>query len=140
MALTLSALKTELTTDPNAYGYAPHVASGSTGALAALLNEPRTTINVPRGLVGTWEIIAATDGAEYSALNATAKDIYQTLVSAGTVDVTDAQIQAILKALFPNPSTTRTNLIARLTRIGSHAEQLFGVGVSHSDCAQALVS
>ena len=129
MALTLAALKTELTTDPNAYGYAPHVASGSTGALAALLNEPRATISVPRGLVGTWEIIAATDAAEYNGLSATAKD-----------DVADAQIQAILKALFPNPSTTRTNLIARLTRIGSRAEQLFGVGVSHSDCAQALVS
>ena len=140
MALTLSALKTELTTDPNAYGYAPHVASGSTGALAALLNEPRTTINVPRGLVGTWEIIAATDGAEYGALNATAKDIYKTLVSAGTVDVADAQIQAILKTLFPSPSTTRTNLIARLTRPGSRAEQLFGGGVTHADCARALAS
>lgn len=33
-----AALKTELTTDPNAYGYTAHVASGNDSALAELLN------------------------------------------------------------------------------------------------------
>jgi len=137
MAIDLIALKTELTTDPRGYGYAPSWADGSDGILADLLNLVRPGIAVTRGLIQTWEIVAATDGGEYNALSATAKDIYKTLVSAGVVDVNDAQIRTILSALFPAGSTTRANLIARLTRDGSRAEELFGTGVVHGMIASA---
>ena len=138
MALDLAILASELTTDPTALGYAPHVTGGADGTLAELLNRPRSTISVKRSVIQTWEIIAATDATDYGALFATAKDIYKTLVSAGIVDVSDAQIRTILSMLFPAGSATRTALVARLSRTGSRAEQLFGVGVSSDEIAKAL--
>src|SRR3990167_3076310 len=136
MALDLAALKTELTTDPTGLGYEPLVTAGADGALSTLVNLVRDTISVPRGIIQTWEVLAATDAAEYGALSATGKDIYKTLVSA--VDVNDAQIRTILSTLFPAGSVTRMNLVARLTRKGSRAEQLYGTGVSSDQIAKAL--
>ena len=62
MALTaaqLALLKTELETDPNAYGYAPFVASGADNQLEALLNLPRAAIRINRGFVSTQELVEA---------------------------------------------------------------------------------
>lgn len=47
MTIDYVALKAELTTDPNAYGYAPLVAVGSCGELADMLNTVRDNITVP---------------------------------------------------------------------------------------------
>lgn len=138
MPVDLTLLRTELQTDPTALGYAPHIAGGADGTLAVLVNQPRIGISVKRAVIQTWELIAATDATEYGALSVTAKDIYRTLVSAGVVDVSDDQIRTILGTLFPAGSATRTNLLARLSRQGSRAEQLFGVGVSADDIAKAL--
>lgn len=140
MAVDPTALKTELQTDPTGLGYGPWVANGADATLADLLNEPRAGITVFRGLIDTWELIAATVRSEYDALLPDGKQLYQTLVSAGTLDVTDASIRALLAGLFPAGSSTRANLIARVSRRGSRAEQLFGSGVrlSHEAVGFAL--
>ena len=138
MAVDLTALNTELTSDPTALGYASHVAAGADGTLAELLNRTRPTISVKRATIQTWEIIAATESADWTALSVEAKDRYRVIVSAGVIDVSDANIRALLGALLPAGSATRANLIARISRPGSRAEQLFGVSVSSDEIAKAL--
>ena len=68
MPVDLIALSSELTSDPTALGYAPHVAGGADGTLAELLNRTRPTISVKRATVQTWEGIAATDSMDLAAL------------------------------------------------------------------------
>jgi hypothetical protein len=136
MALSVSALTDELK-NPK---YVTLIDAGSDQGIADMLNATDPTILVPRGRVETWEIIASTVRAEWEALTADAKQLYLTIVSAGVVDTTDPQIRAILGGLFPAGTTTRANLLARLTRPGSRAEQLFGAGavISAMDVARAL--
>jgi hypothetical protein len=139
MALTLAALKTELQTDPTALGYAPFVATETTWQLAALLNQPRPAIRTFRSDVPTWEVVACTGKAEYDALTAGNKQLYQILVSAGTLDGSDSRIRAMFASIFA-AGATRTALAAMAERDGSRAEQLFGVAVTSEDCAKALRS
>jgi hypothetical protein len=136
MTFSVTALAQELT-NPK---YAALIRAGSDQGIADLLNVIDPTIIVPRGRVETWEILAATVRTEWDALSADAKQLYLTVISAGVVDTTDPQIRAILGGLFPAGTTTRTNLVARLTRPGSRAEQLFGTGtvISSVDVARAL--
>ena len=140
MALTLTALKSELQTDPTALGYSAHVAAGRTAALADLLNALNPAISVFRHSIPTWEIVANTAKPEYDALLPGDKQLYQILVSTGTVDVSDSRIRAMFAGIFGVGTTTRANLITMASRSGSRAEQLFGVSVSHTDCAKALAS
>ena len=139
MALTLAALKTELQTDPSALGYSAHVAAGRTAALADLLNAPNAAITVFRASIPTWEVVACTDKAEYDALTAGNKQLYQILVSTGTINAADSRIRAMFASIFA-AGTTRTALTAMARRDGSRAEQLFGVSVSHTHIAKALAS
>ena len=139
MPLSLAALKTELTTDPTALGYATHVANGTTWQLAELLNTSRAGISIFRASIPTWEVVACTDKTEYDALTAGNKQLYQILVSTGTINATDARIRAMFASIFAAGST-RTALNAMASRQGSRAEQLFGVGVTSEDCAKALAS
>jgi hypothetical protein len=136
MALSVTALVQELT-NPK---YAELIDAGSDQGIADMLNAVDPTIIVPRGRVETWEILAATVRTEWEALTADAKQLYLTIISAGVVDTTDPQIRAMLGSLFPAGTATRANLLARLTRPGSRAEQLFGTGtvISAVDVAKAL--
>lgn len=140
MALSLAALKTELQTDPSTLGYGPFLAVGNTGALADLLNQVRGGISVFRSSIATWEIVANTVKSEYDALTAGDKQLYQILVSTGTINATDSRIRAMFAAIFGAGTTTRANLTAMASRTGSRAEQLFGEAVSHQDVARALAS
>lgn len=139
MALSLPALKTELQTDPTGLGYAAHIMSGTTWRLADLLNLPRVAIRTFRTAIPTWEVIAATTKTEYDALTAGNKQLYQILVSAGTIDGSNAEIRAMFASIF-SAGPTRTALAAMAERDGTRAEQLFGVSVSTDDCAHALAS
>jgi hypothetical protein len=139
MALSLPALKTELLTDPTGLGYAGPIASGITWQLADLINATTSSIQIFRSSIPTWEVIACTDMTEYTALTANNKQMYQTLVSAGTVSGADSRIRSMFGAIFA-AGTTRTALLAMASRNGSRAEQLFGTAVSASDCSAALGS
>lgn len=159
MALTLSALKTELTTDPNSYGYSAAVAAGAHGTLAALLNQPRAEIAVKRTDVSVADIYAAVQVSDYSPLAASptaaqlsAERRYVGWLSGlaalgGAVrifndDGSDTPVAANLKAMFPAGTGTLTRLATLATRPGSRAEQLFGrnttVGIEQIALALAL--
>lgn len=150
MAIDLVALATEINTDPTGRGYAPHITSGNDGEIAILLNEVQAGINIQRSSLTSPEIFEATDLAEYRALTAQSRQMYQVVVtigsgaggpSGGGIPVgpgTNARL--ILAGLFPAGSTTRANLVALVMRTGSRGEELFGenVVVSSKDVAMAL--
>jgi len=140
MALTNAALLSELQTDPTARGYAPFIASGNDGKLAELLNEVQAGISVFRGAVPTWELLASTDVAELNGLAAPAQRLYGFMVSAGVIDISDANIRTLLASMFAAGSVTRTAFLARISRQGSRAEQLggAGMGVTDTQVAKAL--
>jgi len=140
MAIDYTVLKTELTTDPNGYGFAAHVASGTTWKLAEMMNEVRGSISVYRSAVPAWEIVANTVKADYDALTAGDKQLYGILVSTGTLDTTDARVRSMFASIFGAGTTTRTNLVAMASRNGSRSEQLFNQSVSSEDCSKALRS
>ena len=62
------------------------------------------------------------------------------MVSAGTLDIGDANIRTLLASMFAAGSVTRTAFLARISRQGSRAEQLGGVGtaVTQTDISRAL--
>ena len=132
-----AALKLELTTDPAAIGYAAAWAEGSDWKCADLLNAVRQTIDVDRGVIPSYEIINATVPGEWTTLSVAERQRFQILTGAGQVDSGNANVRAMFQAMFGAGTTTRTALVALLTRKGSRAEQVFGQGVSMNDVAQA---
>ena len=70
------------------------------------------------GLFLTHEIMEATDPLEYSALSDANKDAYKMIVSAGTVSLLEGgTVRAALEFMFPEGTTTRTNLDALISLI-----------------------
>lgn len=138
--MNLTALKTEVQTDPTALGYAAYLATGSLSPIVDLLNAPRAGVTVFRGVIPSYEIVNATEPTEWAALSSAEKQRYQTLTGAGQVDVSNANVRAAFSAMFAAGTATRAALVALASRVGSRAEQLFGAGVAVTadDVARAL--
>jgi hypothetical protein len=146
----ISQLATELNTDPAGLGYSPLVAAGRDAALVDALNQvrPGGAYAVDRERVPTYAIFAAVDAAEFLALTSTQLQQLTTILNAGQVDLSNANIRNILvccgagagTGIFANPSATRSNLIALAKRQGSRAEVLWGSGtvVTVRDVSLAL--
>lgn len=132
--INYTVLNTEVTTDPLILGYA----GKSDSEIADLLNSYTTGRMIERIVIDTWEISEATVSSEWSALTAAEKQRYQTIISAGTVNVKGANVRNSLGTMFIAGTTTRNNLIALQQKIGSRAEELFAQAVSHLDIAKAL--
>jgi len=141
MAIDLVALKTELTTDPTALGYAPAIALGDDAKPAQLINRPAGTAFF-RSDVTIHDIVAAFAPADFAALTALQIAKLQLLFSGvSTIDLTVATNRTILQAIVAGASApTLAALVAMAKRGGSRAETLFGVGVSvtPTDVALAL--
>lgn len=149
----ITALGTELTTDPRGYGYA---AATSDAAKADLVNLRRAAIRLRRADIASREIIEAVEVGDYTALpgSPTAAQLsterrylawFQALASIPVVrllnpDGTDGPAIVNLKAMFGAGTGTRTRLAALAERDGSRAEELFGAGivVTHLEVAAAL--
>lgn len=99
-------LRTELTTDPLARGYATMT---DTQAAASLNTANRA---IPRTSIGGNDLLACTTVAELTALSAASRDVYLALIKMDNLDITNANVRAILGALFAAGTTTRTNLVA----------------------------
>lgn len=142
MAVSLSALKTELTTDPTGLGYAAHIASGVTEELAKILNQPRSAILFDRLSVAAFEIFEAVAPTEWPAVPSAEKQRVQIVLSMGTVNLKGANTRAALQAAFDLSPITKANILALIKRQGSRAEELFGEGtsVTHLDVGEALAS
>lgn len=156
MPINYTALKTELTTDPRGYGYAPLVTAGNDTGLADMLNLVRAAISIKRADVLPSEILQVLSMTDMPALannpssgqqSQERRDLawLECLTNLDQIrllndDGTDTQIRANLARMFPAGTGTRTRLLALETRAGSRAEELFGAGtaVGHSDIATAL--
>ncbi|MGI9297085.1 MAG: hypothetical protein ACR2QC_04205 [Gammaproteobacteria bacterium] len=120
------AIKDELDNDPLARGYA----GMTTAQKVTSLNTVDRTI--PRQNLQGWEIVDAIDPSERSFLSATGSDrvLYDDLVSADNLDISQSNIQTLLQEIFSGPQfpNTRTNMTALETAPASRAVEL-GLGV-----------
>lgn len=84
----------------------------------------------------------AITGTEYLALNAGQRDLWGAIINLGEVPTDDTEIRGQLNAIFAAGTTSRANLLALLSRTGSHSEVLFGQEVyvdwSNVSAARAL--
>lgn len=140
MSIILSALKTEILTDPASLGYAAQ--GGDQGAMANLINARTSSQSVTVTNVTNISMQQSVIGTEYADLPATAQRAWGALVGLDTVPVCNTNIRAQIQAIWSAGTTTRANLVALQTRDGSRAEVLFGEGVRvhHLDIAAALGS
>lgn len=115
-------LKAELTNDPLAIGY-----SGMTvGQAAAALNDRTRARSVDRKFVDRNEVLAALVLGEYTTATAAQRNWLDLICSADVLDIRAPNIRNGFGVLFGAGTTTRTNLTALQTRLGSRAEELWG--------------
>jgi hypothetical protein len=133
--MDLVALKTELTNDPAAIGYA--AANGDHVALAKLVNKPGRSIDSES--LSSGVLVSCLDKAEFTALTAPDKAYLTLFVTAGEVPMTQ-EVRQTLRALFPVGSKTRSNINQSTKRDASRAEELGFGRVTESDIADALRS
>ena len=104
--------------------YADALAAGSDNVILDILNAPGV-LDVPLTTLDVHQFRKAVDFDEFSKLSPSAQT-YLTFISSGPdVDVTNPN----LAKLFPPGSITSNAIQELLTRKGSIAETLFGVGV-----------
>lgn len=131
MPINLAALKTELTTDPLAKGYASMTDEQAAESLAAV-NRQANRETLDGGM-----LVASIVRSEFAAQSAADKQYVQLIAAAGQVPLT-ATVKAELGAVFPAGSATRANLTALMKRPGSRAEELELGGIpTTSDVARA---
>lgn len=144
MSVDLAALKTELLTDPNAYGYAPLVAVGSCGELADLLNKVRANITVPLAVVPPMDILEAIAVDDFIASQTILMGSwFESLTQFPSIRIlkdngNDTRVMSNIMKILKNGTASETRIRALASRLGSRAEQLFSVAVTPSDVAQAL--
>lgn len=143
MTVNLTDLKAELDTDPKALGYAAHVTSGSTAALARMLNEvglSGESIDVES--VSVDDAKHALDYVEVGSLTADKRGELAILLSGVRLKVKNANVRNAFADIFAGGSNSRAALIALQDRSAARAEVLFGmdVVVTHSTVAKALAS
>jgi len=132
------ALKTEITTDPTARGYAAPYAAGSDIEVANLLNEIQAGIEVDVPFLDAWELQGAIVATEFAALDADRRALWSNILVAGRIEVQNTNVRNQILLIWVAGTTTRSNIAALQTRNGSRAEQLFGFGttVTHSQVSQ----
>jgi len=154
MAINYAALKTELQTDPQTYGYAAALAAGEPETVAALLNKVRNgtdgeaAITINRTTISPTEVLRVITVGDFRAnLTNMAASWFESVTQYGTLQLRDAQGASTptrdnFIALFSNGSATLTRLAALETRNGSRAEQLYGEGtvITPQDIATAMRS
>lgn len=143
MPVDLTALRTEIENDPNGLGYAPLMARGSDADVAVLLNQkrPGAQYAVFKPDAQLKDIIEAVVAADYVALTAVQVARLQLLFTGGYADCSRTNTRQILNDLFSGASaSTRTGVLATISREGSRAERLFGVGtqIQHLQIAAAF--
>lgn len=134
--MDLTALRDELTSDPQALGY-----TGSDVDDAALINEVGASgETVLRQAIPMGEVYAQVEWTdEWATLTDVLRDGFRQLTSTDTLDATSPRIQSALEAIFGSASATWANIASIATRPASRAEVLFGHGahVTTSNIADA---
>jgi hypothetical protein len=146
MAISKTALNTELQTDPDTLGYASYVASNNDQALANLLND--ISIGISKGYSLTKKTITAAELqscviiSEWQSRTDEQKSAWTNLLIASAytgVPTTNANIISQAQSIWNN-TTTLNNLANAIVRSCSRAETLGGEGtiVSAADVSNAL--
>jgi hypothetical protein len=143
MPVDLTALRTEIESNPQGLGYAPLMTRGSDADVADLLNAPRSgaAYIVFRPDVPVKDVVEAITAADFGSLTAVQCARLQLLFVGGTVDVSRTNTRQALQDLFSGASNaTKAALLALVSRSGSRAEKLFGVGttIHHLQVAAAF--
>jgi hypothetical protein len=152
-------LRTELQTDPLAYGYAAQITAGSDTNVATLVNLVRNGTTVPKSsngqAIGTagaavvvarvdvtpQEVIEAIAVVDFAATPAGVNNItwagswFESMMQLRAVtllkaaDLSNTRVMTNILKLLTNGSASETRLTAVGQRNGSRAEKLFGAGV-----------
>jgi hypothetical protein len=146
MPLSLPALRSELQSDPRAYGYAPLIDAGADGSLADLLNLVRPEISVRRADIAGAELLEAVDIRDFVASpTAGALAWFESATQQPAIRLVDdaganTRVLANLRRLLQDTNGSQTRLGQIANRAGSRAEELFGAGVvvAPLDIARAL--
>jgi hypothetical protein len=147
----LTTLKTELNTDPNAYGYAAYLGDNfNPPALAAMLNLPRAAIEMPRPDVTREELLEAIKLTDFIAK--ANQEIFQgsyieSLLQNPSIRILkangdDTRVMTNIMTVLANGSQSEARVRALAKRQGSRAEVLFGVNtmLSFQDVIDAVRS
>ncbi len=156
MSISYTALKTELTTNPNAYTGTDGLTltqlytAGADQACADVLNLVRAAIQIKRADISPSEIFHALDLVDMiTNPGATTNSYMESVLTAPfpirlqNDDGSDTPVQTNLLTLLKTGTTaTKTRLAALRTRNGSRAEQLFGAFTTlmAADIVQARAS
>lgn len=142
MPVILSALRTELLTDPRSLGYSTAVTQGDHNTLVDLINRSAASHSVSMGTVTSINLQQVVVASEYAVLSGGQRDLWNAVLTAATggVPISNAAIRAQVAVVWSAGTTTRANLLALDTRTGTRAEVLFGEGmrVTSTDIQKAL--
>jgi hypothetical protein len=156
VAIVYSALKVEIVSDPQTYGYAAFVTAGEPENVAAALNKIRNgtdgelAISINRAAIAPMELMEAIDIRDLNIggqLNATlcGSWLESALQSVAPLRLRDAagaktRVRQNIDRILNDTNGSQTRFDAVAIRFGSRAEQLFGEGtvITGADVATAL--
>jgi len=137
-AAQLTALATEINTDPKALGYAGKTVAQRTTIINTV---GASSEKIGAGVVQGWQLMDQVIQSEFIQLTVANQNLFLAYLAGGQIDASSANVQANFLAMFPSGTapTTRANLIAFVNRSASRAEVLFGAGavVSSWDMGRA---
>lgn len=129
------ALKTEITSDPKALGYA----GKSDYEVSVLMNTPgQSGETIFKSYTPVEDLVACIVRSEFDALAAAGKTYLDMVFSGAKVKTGDATLRTQMGQLFAAGTTTRTNLTAAASRAASRAEILFGENAAITDADVAI--
>lgn len=148
MAVVLSALRTELLTDPASLGYASYVSAGSfsilTGMLASVsANAGTATSTIDVGTVYAAAMQICVVASEYGTLTGAQRDLWNAALTAAVngIAISNTVFRGQITTVWSaGLSGTRNNLLALQSRPCSRVETLFGEGtrVDVNEVARAV--
>lgn len=127
-------LRTEITTDPAALGYAALGTNDS--AIAAKLNATDTGRTMPRTAVPIAEFFNQIDDGAWPS-TAILQNKLSGLLTMQTIDASNTNVRGIIGTIFPNSgatAATRTRLLALQNQAVSRAIELGLGAVTEGDC------
>ena len=133
MAVELSALRSELLSDPASIGYAPYLSTGTYSIITHLINavsaNSHTAVSaVSVSRVGSLDLQVAVVASEYLALSGGQQALWNAALIAAVngIAISNTTFRQQVTTVWSAGTTTRANLLLLQTRRCSRAEALFG--------------
>ena len=129
---SITALATEINTDPKALGYSSLVTAGDYPAIAKLMNTSPEPIaagqqeQIYRNYADTRDLVAGLVLTEVAALTQANRDFLTMVFSTAQVKTGDSNLRTQMAAVFAAGTTSRTNLTNAAQKNAARSEALFG--------------